>query len=186
MTSARFRDLAKSLMSPGDGALVDLISLDPERSGVPEGAAGEAKPSYSENIPGSGCEFIDKWREWERALRLNVARFRAQRTMRDSAAPVDPPAQPLEAAAAAVKAAAVVETPLEAEIILDRARWDAIGELQGLDAFDRNIVYAYLLKLLILERRSLFKTEEGFKEYKSLYAAILEGAQSGVPVGERT
>jgi hypothetical protein len=185
MTSVRFRDLAKSLMNPGDGALVDLISLDPEQSGVPE--AGEAKPSYSENVPASGCEFIDKWREWERALRLNVARFRAQRTKRDSAAPVDPPAQPLEAAVAAVKAAAAVETPLEAEIILDRARWDAIGELQGLDAFDRNIVYAYLLKLLILERRSLFKTEEGFKEYKSLYAAILEGAQSGVPpVGERT
>jgi hypothetical protein len=53
--------------------------------------------------------------------------------------------------------------------------------------FDRSTIYAYLLKLMILERRASFKTEIGFTEYKSLYASILESAQSGVsPAGEHT
>jgi hypothetical protein len=34
-------------------------------------------------------------------------------------------------------------------------------------------MYAYLLKLLLMERRMAFKTEEGFNEYKGLYASIL-------------
>jgi hypothetical protein len=71
------------------------------------------------------------------------------------------------------------ETPLEAEILLDRARWNAIEQFQGIPAFSRNIVYGYLLKLLILERRASFKAETGFAEYKSLYASILEHAQPG-------
>ena len=49
-------------------------------------------------------------------------------------------------------------------------------DFQGLDTFSENAMYAYLLKLLLLERRSAFNTEEGFKEYKELYNAILERA----------
>ncbi|WP_051004289.1 hypothetical protein [Treponema primitia] len=183
MTSAYFRELAKSLLDAEDGALLDVVSLDPELPG--KNAAGDGRPSYAENASASGSEFIDHWREWERTLRLNVARYRAQRTKRDTAAPVEPPIYPADAVAAAVKAAVAVESPLEAEMVLDKARWEAIGYLQGLDNFSRNVAYAYLLKLLILERRASFKTEEGFKEYKTLYAAILSSAQSSVlgPVG---
>jgi hypothetical protein len=86
---------------------------------------------------------------------------------------VEPPGLPPEAEAAA-KAAASLESPLEAELLLDKARWDAIGTLQGLDYFGRNTVYAYLLKLLLMERRSSFKSEEGFADYKTLYASIME------------
>jgi hypothetical protein len=178
MSSAHFRDLAKSLMNAKDGALLDAVSLDP----APEGSGISGKPSYAENAAASGSEFIDQWREWERTLRLNVARYRAQRIKRE--APLEPPTQPADAVAAVVKAAAVVESPLEAEMVLDKARWEAIGYLQGLDNFSENVAYAYLLKLLIMERRLSFKMEEGFKEYKSLYAAILNNAESGVSVGE--
>ncbi|MDR0450278.1 MAG: DUF2764 family protein, partial [Treponema sp.] len=175
MSSAVFRNLAGSLLGKADAALLDQVSLDPAPRG--KGAAGPAEaPAYAESAPPSGCAFIDRWREWERTLRLNLARARAQRMKRE-AAQAEPPGHPAEAVRAALGAAAVEESPLEAELFLDRARWNAIEELQGTSYFSRNTVYAYLLKLLLLERHSLFDTDAGFAEYKSLYASILERAQ---------
>jgi hypothetical protein len=166
-------------MGRDDAALLDQVSLDPEpRKASPGG------PAYAENAPPSSCVFIDRWREWERTLRLNLAQARAQRLKREGGALVEPPVHPAQAAAIALNAAAVEESPLEAELFLDRARWNAIEELRGIDYFSRDTVYAYLLKLLILERHSLFDTEAGFAEYKSLYASILERAQGVSPVGE--
>jgi hypothetical protein len=178
MSSAAFRDLAKNLLNGEDSALLDLLSLDP-------GEPDKSGPAYGESAAPAGCGFIDRWREWERALRLNLARTRAQRLRRESDAPVEPPVHPADAAAVALKAGATAESPLEAEIFLDKARWNAIEYLEGIDYFSRNTIYAYLLKLLILERYGAFKEEVGFAEYKSLYASILERAQSGeLPVGE--
>ncbi|MDR2376488.1 MAG: DUF2764 domain-containing protein [Treponema sp.] len=183
MSSSRFRDLAQAQLSAGDAALLALLSLDPQpKSG--SGQPGAGSPSYAETEAPSGSGFIDAWRDWERALRLNLARLRASRLKRDGAAPVDPPADPADAASAAHAALAAAENPLEAEILLDRARWNAIERFQGIPAFSRNAVYAYLLKLLILERRASFKAETGFAEYKSLYATILEHARPGA--GEST
>jgi hypothetical protein len=79
-------------------------------------------------------------------------------------------------AALAAKAALAIESPLEAELFLDKSRWDAIESLQGIDYFTRNTIFGYLLKLLLMERRSFFKAEEGFIEYKGLYASIMEAA----------
>jgi hypothetical protein len=62
---------------------------------------------------------------------------------------------------------------LEAELFLDKARWDAIEGMQGMNIFSETAMYAYLLKLLLMERRAAFDTEEGFVEYKALYTAIL-------------
>lgn len=178
MSSDSFKELARPLLSEGDAVLMDLICLDPQPQ--KEGAEGR---SYADAAPASGSDFIDGWREWERALRLNVARHRAQKTRRE--APVEPPLYPADAAAAAVKAVVSTESPLEAEMVLDRARWATIDVLQGTDYFDRNTVYAFLLKLILLERyAAFFDSGKGFAEYKSLYASILEGVKEGEsPVG---
>jgi hypothetical protein len=69
-----------------------------------------------------------------------------------------------------------MDSPLEAEIFLDKARWSALEQFQGIAYFNENTIYAYLLKLQLMERRLAFKTEEGFAEYKTLYASILENA----------
>ncbi|GHV96272.1 hypothetical protein AGMMS50293_25920 [Spirochaetia bacterium] len=180
MSSAAFRDLARPLLGESDAALLDLVDFDPQpRKDREDGH------SYADNAPASGSEFIDRWREWERSLRLNLARHRAIKSKREGAAPVEPPVFPADAAAAAVKAVVATESALEAEQLLDKARWSAIEVLQGNDYFDRNTIFAYLLKLILLERKASFKTEEGFAEYKSLYASILEDVEEGVlPVGE--
>lgn len=186
MSSAAFRDLAKSLLNDQDSALLDLVNLDPQLK-----KTGDEGPSYADNAPASGSDFIDNWREWERSLRLNMARHRSIKAKREGGAPVEAPIYPADAAAAAVKAVVATESPLEAEILIDKARWNAIEYLQGIDYFDRSTVYAYLLKLMILERRASFKTEEGFAEYKSLYASILDRVREGrlpgqdaLPMGE--
>jgi len=50
-------------------------------------------------------------------------------------------------------------------------------------------MYAYLLKLRLLERQGAFKPEEGFSRYKELYASILAAAEkpagwTGETIGE--
>jgi hypothetical protein len=153
MSSVRFRDLAETGLSKADAAVLPYCSLIPQA------------------IPGKlDCPFISAWYEWESSLRLNLARYRAAKLKREGPSGVHP--YPQDAAAAA-KAASSLESPLEAELLLDEFRWKAIEYFQGIQYFDRNTVYAYLLKLQLMERRSSFRTEEGFNEYKGLYAAVM-------------
>jgi hypothetical protein len=176
MSSLAFKDLCKSTLSPADTALLDLCALDPD--------PGSGEPAYGEAPAGTSSAFLDNWRRWERTLRLNLARYRTQRLKREGGTPVDPPDDPADAAATA-KAAVSMESPLEAEFFLDKSRWDAIEAFQGLDYFNRNTIYAYLLKLLLMERRSLFRIEEGLREYQGLYASVLaarsDNGESGEP-----
>ena len=165
MPPQAFKDLVRPMLSAEDSALIDMVSLDPQY--------------YTNSAPACGSDFIDGWREWERTLRLNLAKNRALKAKREGALTTEPPALPTDAVTAATRAIAEMESPLEAEVVLDKARWSAIDSLLGYEYFDRNTVFAYLLKLLILQRRASFQTETGFSEYKSLYAAILDGAQSG-------
>ena len=167
MSPGSFKALARDTMSSADAAVLDYCTLDP----VPP-EPGESGAAYI-NPPGrTQSDFINSWKEWERALRLNLARIRNQRLGRETGNLADAPEHPA-AAAAAAKTAMALESPLDAEIFLDKARWDAIENFQGINSFSENAMYAYLLKLLLMERRMAFKTEEGFTEYKRLYAAIL-------------
>jgi hypothetical protein len=156
MRSSAFIDLCKTKLSSKDAKLLNWCALDL----VDEG---------NTNVP-----FIDSWRSWERTLRLQLARFRKEKLKREGAS-IEPPEYPSDAVAVA-KAAVNIESPLEAELFLDEARWRAIEAFQGVDYFNENVIYAYLLKLRLLERKALFKAEEGFNEYKTLYAAIAEGS----------
>jgi len=160
MSPEAFREKAMTLLEEQDAALLDLLGLS-------------LNPPLDD--ASSGCEFIDKWREWERILRLNLVKHRAGKLKREAPGS-EPPVLPSDAVSAAAKA--MQESPLEGEVIIDKARWNAIDSLlEGSGPFDSNVVFAYMLKLIILNRQSLFQTERGFSEYKSLYASILE--QSG-------
>ena len=180
MLPEAFIGLAKPQLNNHDAALLDMVSLDPP---PPPSVSGEpsvsASLAHKEKVPASGSGFIDGWREWEWTLRLNLAKERAHKNKREGGVMANPPVIPTDAAVLAHKVITTIESPLEAEMMLDRARWDIIIELQGNDFFDRNTVFAYLLKLFILQRHSLFQTEAGFSEYKSLYTSILEKAESG-------
>ena len=184
MSSEAFKELARNLLTKEDAKLLDLLSLDPQPP-IPD-AEG---PSYAEKVKTSKSAFIDGWREWERVLRLNLAKQRALKLKWDTADMVEAPASPADAVTTAVKAVAVTDSPIEGENVLDRGRWNAIEELHAGDFFDRNTIFVYLLKLYILERNASFQTEIGFTEYKSLYASILNNEnelEGTTPAGDNT
>jgi hypothetical protein len=176
MTSKAFKVQCQDYLSAGDMGLLDLCTLEPDPSGP---VASEKNPmiAYVDPPRATGSDFIDSWRKWERSLRLNLARLRALRLKRKGADAIEPPDYPANAVNAA-KAAVVMDSPLEAELFLDKTRWETIENLQGLDFFSVNTIYAYLLKLQLMERRALFKVEEGFAEYKGLYASIMDTSMS--------
>ena len=168
MSSAHFRELCATLMEEADAALFAHCVLS-----APAGPIEES----------SGSALIDSWLAWERSLRLHLARARASRLKRDASQLPDAPFDPLDAAVAARNVLGL-DSPLEAEQTLDRSRWAAIESFQGFDYFGRDTAYAYLLKLLILERKALFRVEEGFAEYKAIYASVMEAAPTSIASGE--
>ena len=173
MSSEAFKELAKPLLDKKDAVLLELVSPDPQ----PAETDGQG-PSYAEKAPPCGSVFIDKWRDWERTLRLNLAKQRAIKLKREDLSPVEAPSDPSDAASAASRVMASTESPLEGELQLDRSRWDAIEQLQGNDIFSSSSIFAYLLKLMLLERHASFQANIGFVEYKSLYASIVGGVVS--------
>ena len=193
MSSEAFRELlCRSLVDPADMKLLDTLQIDPvPLKSADDGTLASLRrapaqadgPSYANYPAASGCEFIDRWRDWERTLRLTLAKHRSIKTKREDTSAVEPPIFPADAVSVAVKAAVGTENPLDAEIMIDKARWNAIDVSLSGDYFDRNTVFAYYLKLLLLERHELFQVEAGFNEYNSLYSSILEKAQSDKPLG---
>jgi hypothetical protein len=131
------------------------------------------------NTPSS---FINAWCKREQALTVALAKLRAaalKRSLPDGVA-----GNPDADTTALAKTAFEMDNPLEAELYLDKGRWDAIEALVGTEYFSADVVFAYFLKLLLIERRSSFKVEEGFAEYKALYAGILESAPKSGATGE--
>ncbi|MCL2319808.1 MAG: hypothetical protein FWC45_06960 [Treponema sp.] len=195
MTSSAFKTFAWGQMNPVDAAMLDYCTLDPcpEESASSSEQAVKGRTAYAEPAPATSSEFINRWKEWERALRLNLAKGRALRFQVEHKreGTIEAPDLPVDAVAAA-KNALAMESPLEAELLLNKARWDAVESFQGLNVFSQDAIYAYVLKLLLLERKAAFITEEGFTEYKGLYAAILEryrsaeGAGTGPDTGSKT
>ena len=181
MSSSAFKALVEPLLTESDVALMKCLSIDPDPD-----SAGKEGPSYMESLPSTGCGFIDEWREWERSFRLNLSKHRAVKVRRDNVAVAEPSPYPQDAAAAAARAVTGESSPLEAEIQIDKARWNAIDSFAGIDYFGINNIYAYFLKLLLLERRQAFNVETGFSEYKSLYSEIIENSQNSghISLGE--
>jgi len=159
VTPAAFVEKASAVLDERDTELLGMLGIGP----VPRDAER------------SGCGFVDGLRDWETALRLHLARLRAAALGRDAGALPPAPAVPVSAAEAAARAMAA-ETPLEGEGIIDRARWNAVEALQGGELFHRRTVFAYLVKLMILERQAGFTADAGFSQYSSLYGSVLERA----------
>ena len=173
-----FEDLCEIFLKPQDLALFRYCTLNPE--GNESGSFGQGYQTMPEPL---GSALLDNWRLWERALRLNLAHLRSQHIKRESSGLAEAPADPMDVSGIA-KNALSMESPLEAELFLDRSRWSAIEAFQGFDYFGRDTVYAYYLKLQILERKNKFKVDEGFEAYQSLYSSIMEAAQSRIYAGE--
>ena len=162
MTSMSFRDMALHSLNQIDAKDFEFCTLEPK--------TGQELSDAKVN-----SVFVKSWHEWEEVLRLNLAKSRSHKLKRENSDQWEAPELPADAAVAA-RTAVGMDSPLEAELFLDKARWNAIESYQGIDYFSEKMIFAYLLKLQLMERRQVFNAEEGFTEYKTLYASILENA----------
>ena len=163
VSSEDFREHCEVLLHPEDAALLKYCYYDPKL--------------VMETVQTTGSDFIDLLMLRERVLVLNLAFVRAAKLKRPS--PGDPP-HDVPRAEARGKTAFEMDDPLEATIYIDQGRWGALDEMVGLNLFGVNNIFAYLLKLQLLERRQLFDAEKGAANYKGLYDSILDEYNSKV------
>lgn len=123
--------------------------------------------------------FLSDFVAWERSFRNELARLRARQADRAEEKYIRATFRSDEAGRAA-SACFAAEDPYQAEILLERERWNAIERLSALSAFDIDFILAYRLKLAIAERLERLGAEAGVAGYKHLYNDILDRASRTV------
>ena len=72
----------------------------------------------------------------------------------------------------AVAAALAAKNPLISEQMLLELEFKRIDSMMGLHSFDDYYLFGYAIKLKLLERLTIFDTEEGSAEFKSLFNGV--------------
>lgn len=105
------------------------------------------------------CEDLDdpapvlrEWKTFDMSCRNETTRLRAAKKSKDPAQYIRGENYPDPFTAGFAHGAAGQADPLEAEIYLDRIRWEKLEELEKNHYFDIEYLVAYALKLQILER----------------------------------
>ncbi len=120
---------------------------------------------------------IEKWNDGERALRLALAKLRAEKLNKSFNAEIQSfPAGLLQAARTAIE----IESPMEAEKFLNRYRLDFLETLRPLDSFSEEFIFYFWLKLKLLLRIRQFDAERGEASYRSIYDSIISRDRSEV------
>ena len=124
-------------------------------------------PKFPES---TGSVFLDKWYDFERALRYALAQVRAQKMKKEAGSvPVSISADLVQAARTAVG----MDSPLSAEQFLYEFRLSVLNTLQPMDYFSADYVFAYGIRLMLLERIRKFDKEKGTDSYHKIYDTIL-------------
>lgn len=116
----------------------------------------------------SGNQISAEFEAWNTALKNELVRLRASRLNFNA----DESLKEGSIYAGLAELAREVfnqENPLEAELLLDRMRWNKISELEALEYFSMEKLAAYLLKLKLLKRKALFTKEKGNENYRQIY-----------------
>ena len=75
----------------------------------------------------------------------------------------------------AARTALGMDSPLSAEQFLFEYRISVLNNLQPLDTFSTDYVYAYGIRLMLLERMKKFDRVKGTESYHKIYETILDG-----------
>ncbi len=158
-----FGALARRFLPPADTDLLDRIRLLPpaDEKGRREAACGSA--------------VLLAFYDWETEFRNEWTRLRAPKLGRETAADLRPAAADFSARAAA-RTALAAASPLEAEILLERGRWDRIDGLKTGHLFDLETLVAYGLQLRILHRKAAFIPDRGARTFEGLRRTLLAAA----------
>ena len=155
LNTNQFRELAGRFISPKEKSVLEGLSLVP-----------------SKELESTGSAFLDIWYEKERNLRCALAQIRAQKMKKDSI-PL-PPGCTADIISAA-RTAVGMDSPLSAEQFLYDYRLRLLDDLRPLDSFSIDAVYAYGIRLMLVERMRKFEVENGKTSYHKIYDEILDG-----------
>lgn len=117
-------------------------------------------------------KFLRNFIAWERTLRNELSRLRARKAERNEEEYLRISEHRDEAGRTAA-ACYAVEDPYQAELFLERERWNAIERMSSLSSFDVDFLIAYRLKLAINERLERLNAKSGSAGYQHLYSDIL-------------
>ncbi|MCQ2589490.1 MAG: DUF2764 domain-containing protein [Treponema sp.] len=153
LNGEQFRELCSRFVSEKEKIILNELSLVPPK-----------------DLSATGSQFLDTWYEKERNLRFALAQIRAQRMKKESyTLPAGCTADIIGAARTAVG----MDSPYSAEQFLYEYRIKLLEEIKPLDGFSIDAVYAYGLKLLLVERMRKFEVENGKASYHKIYDEIL-------------
>ena len=155
-----FKSLAKRYINKRDADILSSLSLEPLRC--------EKKVS---------SPFLNKWYAFERTLRLALRELRAGKLKWDD---VEISYEEHSKVACSyyekniASQAFSIEDPLQAELFLDKKRFEFLNNIKPSDAFCSDSLFSYAIMLLLIIREENFSKEKGVEEYKKLYSSILE------------
>ena len=160
----------KPSLSSADFIALSARHLSPEDYREVEGAIAVL---HADGLPsGLRSPLLARFADWERTFRNELSRLRAKRAGFREDAFAKPAGRDDEAGRAAA-ACFAVDDPYQAELALERERWNALDHLAPLAAFDLDFIIAYRLKLAINARLASFGAEAGAAGYRRLYDDIL-------------
>jgi Protein of unknown function (DUF2764) len=120
-----------------------------------------------------GISVLKKWISWEGTLRNEIAKLRTDSLGFDSGEylfEIESNSETPGIAGNVFK----LDSPILAEEMMDKARWYFLDELEQGHHFDLEKLIIYSLRLQILERKSMFTTENGNVNFQEIYENIKE------------
>ena len=150
----QFKELASRFLKEDETKIIENLSLVP-----------------SKELTSTKSVFLDVWYEKERNLRFALAQIRSQKMKKDS---ISLPAGCTQDIVTAARTAVGMNSPLSAEQFLYEYRLRLLEDMRPLDAFSIDAIYAYGMKLLLVERMKKFEVENGKSSYHIIYDKILE------------
>lgn len=119
--------------------------------------------------PESACRgFIGRWRDVDTQIRNAVAVRRATKLGLDASAWVRPTQGCAVWLRDGVEDAFQEKDPLDREKAIDRLRWQALEELQGVDPMTRDAVFAYAAKLALVSKWHRYSETQGSEKLAAL------------------
>ena len=155
-----FEELAFRYINKKDRELLKGLSLEPSRDGKKTSSL-----------------LLNKWYEFERAVRLALRELRAVKLKWEN---VDISYEEHAKVVSSYYAQNIasqafsMEDPLQAELFLDKKRFEFLNGIKSENAFSSDALFSYAIMLLLILREESFSKESGVEEYKKLYSEILE------------
>ncbi len=116
----------------------------------------------------NGHPMLKEWSHF-RSILMDEAAFQRKIKLGKPAAPPDNRESEI---ANTVAAALTAKNPLISEQILLDLEFRKIDAMMGLHSFDDYYLFGYAIKLKLLERQTVFKQEDGSREFRALFNGV--------------